>query len=177
MKKQFALVLVVLLVVSLTACNVTTKDYDAVVAERDDLLAENESLKANLAALQNTSGEPSEPKTGIIHGYFIATVRDLIPGYTLDETTPCFAVATMFQDSPFTIYLGPNLINQVEIGKQYKFVIQDTEVDLQKYPAVNEMLYPPEALSALNISIASVAPAADEEGGLESTKLELSLSE
>lgn len=177
MKKLSTVVLAVLLVFSLVACSNTHTDYDALVAERDALLAENENLKANLAVLQNPSGEPSEPKTGIIHGYFIATVRDLIPGYTLDETTPFFVVATMFQDSPFTIYLGPDLIDQVEVGKQYKFVIQDTEVDLQKYPAVNEMLYPPEALSALNISLASVAPASDEEGGLESTKLELSLSE
>lgn len=44
-------------------------------------------------------------------------VRDIIPNYCLDDTTPTVAVLTLFQDSLFTIYVGEEMESQLVINE------------------------------------------------------------
>ena len=50
--------------------------------------------------------QPAPAESCTIGGSFTATVRDVIPDYCLDDTTPLVAVVTEFQSQPFTVYVG-----------------------------------------------------------------------
>lgn len=63
-----------------------------------------------------------------ISGSFTVIVRDVIPDYTLDDTTPTVAVVTQFQGSPFTLYVGEEIGRQLEKDEAYVFTIQAFEV-------------------------------------------------
>ena len=70
-----------------------------------------------------------ESKKTIVRGSFTVSVRDVIPDYCLDDTTPTVAVVTQYQDNPFTMYVGEEIGRQLEIGKTYVFTIEPREVD------------------------------------------------
>ena len=70
-----------------------------------------------------------ESDKAMVSGSFTVTVRDVIPDYCLDETTPTVAVVTQFQDNPFTMYVGEEIGRELEIGKTYVFTIEPREVD------------------------------------------------
>ena len=53
--------------------------------------------------------QPAPAESCTIGGSFTATVRDVIPDYCLDDTTPLVAVVTEFQSQPFTVYVGEEL--------------------------------------------------------------------
>lgn len=73
-----------------------------------------------------------ESKKTIVRGSFTVSVRDVIPDYCLDDTTPTVAVVTQYQDNPFTMYVGEEIGRQLEIGKTYVFTIEPREVDYSK---------------------------------------------
>ncbi len=171
MKKMIALILAVLMAAALAGCGSAAGELEALRQQNETLLAENEQLKSQLAQLQ----QPEAPKKGVISGSFVATVRKLIPDYVYDDTTPMSVLVTQFQDTPFTILLGPDLIGQVEEGKTYEFTISDTEVDLTRYPNA-EFMQDPAVFFAMNVKITvqSITPA--EMQGLEGPRLTLKVS-
>ena len=168
MKKMIALILAVVMTAALAGCGSAAGELEALQQQNETLLAENEQLKSQLAQLQ----QPEAPKKGIIKGSFVAKVRKLIPDYVYDDTTPLSVVVTQFQDTPFTILLGPDLIGQVEEGKIYEFTICDTEVDLTQYPNAEFMQDPP-TFFAMNVRIMVQSIAPVENQGLEDPSLTL----
>ena len=70
-------------------------------------------------------------------GTFAATVRELMPDYCLDTTTPRVAVVTRFQLSPFILPVG-ELAPELTVGETYLFTVTspgDVEVDPARYQA------------------------------------------
>ncbi len=141
----------------------------------DDVLP----TESNVAISQSmTPIESSMSVTqGIIYGEFTATVRDIIPSYVLDDTTPLYAVLTDFQGPPFTVRLSENLIRQIEPDKQYVFEIQEQLIE----PAVSLdgdaiALTPEVAVALYNIQVEAIRIPKEEEMGLNSNRLEIKIA-
>ena len=94
--------------------------------------------------------QPAPAESCTISGSFTATVRDVIPDYCLDDTTPLVAVVTEFQSRPFTVYVGE------ELGKKL--------LEVQKLSTAS-------LLREFNLQITDCRPAEDGELGLESLHL------
>jgi outer membrane murein-binding lipoprotein Lpp len=164
----------------LTGCSsVIESDYNAIVSDRDDLLAENEQLKSDYQAIADENCYLLEKLKGqvTVSGYFIATVRSTIPDYVYDDETPLMVVVTCFQSMPFTLWLGEELISQVEVGETYVFGVRETsaamaqQTDTTKY---GEPLTDPEiAVPLFGLQIVSIAPAEETDYGLEASHLVL----
>jgi len=107
-----------------------------------------------------------ESKQVQIEGAFVAKVRDIIPNYVLDDTTPNTLVITMFQEGPFLISMGSlgDLVETVEAGKVYVFEIKpkligtfnESELD---YTALS----PDVAMSLYHLQVENIYEANDEE--------------
>lgn len=65
----------------------------------------------------------------VIRGSFTAMVRDVIPDYVSDDTTPQVAVVTLFQEEPFTVYVGEENGRMLEAGQIYTFEVAETKVE------------------------------------------------
>ena len=151
----------------LTGCGsgISEEQYNAVCAERDALRDELQELKDSLAS----DGE--ETVLVSISGGFTAQVRALIPGYILDGTTPQVAVVTLFQDGPFTLYVG-ELAEQLEVGETYVFEVEpkkNVEITAEEYE--NGVPYPDEAIDRYGLRISGFRAAEEGERGLEVSRL------
>lgn len=126
-------------------------------------------------ALCGVSCAPVAEKTvhAKLTGNFAVTVREVIPDYCMDDFTPTVAVVTCFQDDPFTVYLGAEMASGLEIGEQYVFEIEETDIGeitrekLEGYPPSPEIVIP-----LYQLQIADIRPAEDEEWGLDSVHLQ-----
>ena len=84
------------------------------------------------------ANEQEEPEMAVnvekttVSGSFTVCVRDVIPDYCMDDVTKNVAVVTEFQSNPFTVYVGEEIANQLEIGQNYVFTINPIEVDEAK---------------------------------------------
>ena len=107
-----------------------------------------------------------------ITGDFVVMVRDIIPDYCLDNITPTVAVVTLFQDGPFTIYVGEEMASQLEKNELYKFTIEEQEIGMiDKESFDKDYLDPKSVLPLYNLKIKSIEKAPDEEAGLDSIHL------
>lgn len=161
--KKIAQIVSLLGVLCLTGCsNVSQSDYDALVAERNTLLQENKANKIVSAT---------------VHGSFVATVRSIIPSYTLDQTTPMVAVVTTFQNEPFTVFLGEDLITQVEPEKTYVFEIKEQEVNVtqQEFEEGAIIASPQLAIETHRLHISSIREAKTDEMGHQSSQMKYSI--
>lgn len=173
MKKIFNVMLVSCIVFTFLGCGAVnsggTNNSDVISEVKTDV-AEDDSVQEY--AEENTDGkntaEQTESKTQI-SGSFTATVRDIIPDYVLDDTTPLMGVLTLFQDSPFTVYLGENLVSKVEIGETYVFTIETVSVE----DSVDEVMSMsvPSLFYTYGLKIVDVRPAEESETGLDSLGL------
>ncbi len=156
-----------LLVLLLTGCGVSKEEYDAVVQERDALLAE--------AELQELQAQEASPDTVTVKvtGEFTATVRSLIPDYVTDDKTPYMAVTTLFQSTPFTIWTG-ELTKHLEEGETYVFEVEMSRYDIitrQEYES-GTLLNPEVAFSMYpSLYISNFRPAEESDWGLDSVHL------
>ena len=157
-----------LLALLLSGCGgVSKEEYDAVVQERDALLAE--------AELQELQAQEASPNTVTVKvkGEFTATVRELIPDYETDGETPRMAVATLFQSTPFTIYTG-ELTKHLEAGETYVFEVEMSRYDIitrQEYES-GTLLNPEVAFSMYpSLYISNFRPAEESDWGLDSVHL------
>ena len=110
----------------------------------------------------------------VIRGSFTATVREVSPDYVLDDTTPQVAVVTLFQESPFTIFVGEELGKTLEPGQIYTFEVAEANVeDVRISDMEQAYLDPATAISKYQLKIDSIRPAAEEEWGLECNRLSI----
>lgn len=162
-----------LLALLLTGCGgVSKEDYDAVVQERDVLLAE--------AELQELQAQEAAPDTVSVKvkGDFTATVWALIPDYVTDYETPRMAVVSLFQSTPFTIYTG-EFTEQLEVEETYVFEVEMNrfeDVSREEYES-GSLLDPEVALSVYHLRISGFRPAEEKDCGLDSVHLEYELYE
>ncbi len=161
--KKSVLFLVCAMVLALSGCNdsVSKEQYDAVCAERDSLLSELQTLRDSVQT------EISDKMIVRISGEFTATVRHLIPDYVLSGTTPQVAVVTLFQCSPFIMYVG-DLAERLEEGETYVFEIEpkDIEITVEQYeygtPCADD------AISKYGLRISGFRAPEESEFGLDS---------
>lgn len=167
MKKNNALMLILVIMASLAGCgnvseganNSPLLPNEALQSDYNFLLAEKETLQAEYDALKNERDEllsKSEKNSVTISGSFTAMVQLLIPDYVMDDITPAVAIVTGFQSSPFALYLGEDLISQVEVGKCYKFEILDKEVMLTQEQLEMISTSPEVAIPLYNLKIVSI---------------------
>ena len=124
----------------------------------DLLLSQNERLSIELESERETVDAK-------VSGAFVATVRHIIPDYTLDNTTPRIAILTQFQSEPFMLYLGEEMAAKLEAGKTYYFEVDDTPVG--EIPVVEfEKGYYYIEQGTYRLNIKSVREPTEGEGGL-----------
>ena len=150
----------ILVLILCTACGQEPEDrYD-------------EGYQAGYAgALAEAGGEKAGGVT--ISGSFTAMVRDVIPDYCLDDTTPQVAVVTLFQDAPFALYVGEELGAELEVGTAYVFEIEEKTVQGIS-PETLAALYagdPAAAVPLFHLRVSGVRPAGEGEYGLEDSQL------
>ena len=167
MKRKAALsLLAAVLLLALAGCGgITREQYDALCAQRDALEAELHELK------EGRHAEKGDTLLVSVGGTFAATVRDLIPDYVLDSTTPHVAVVTLFQSGPFTLQVG-DLAEQLTVGETYVFEIETkdgVEITAEEYR--NGPPFADEAMMEYGLRIAGFRPAGAEEFGLDSSRL------
>ncbi len=75
---------------------------------------------------------PQTVEKTTISGSFTVCVRDVIPDYVFDNTTPSVAIVTQFQSPPFTLRVGADIGSKLEKGKQYVFTIEPFTVEYPK---------------------------------------------
>ncbi|MBD5543170.1 MAG: hypothetical protein HDR01_02700 [Lachnospiraceae bacterium] len=110
----------------------------------------------------------------VICGSFTATVREVIPDYVLDDTTPQVAVVTLFQESPFTIFVGEELGKTLETGQIYTFEVAEINVEEVRASHMEQTyLGPVTAISKYQLKIDSIRPVVKEEWGLECNRLSI----
>ena len=128
MKKSIISILLVGFAIMASACNSqeTTENYE----EETVLNVQEISDTQEMSGTQEAS-EDQETKT-TISGSFTVCVRDVIPDYCMDDVTKNVAVVTEFQSEPFTLFVGEEIANQLEIGQNYVFTINPIEVDEAK---------------------------------------------
>ena len=104
-----------------------------------------------------------------VYGDFTATLRALTPDYVLDGDTPQVAILTLFQDTPFTLYIGYEKAYELEVGNTYTFELQTTEIEADP----DELEYPDPTyfLRKYNIGIENIRPAEEEELGLNAVRI------
>ena len=110
-----------------------------------------------------------------ISGSFTATVQLIMPDYVLDDTTPVVAIVTEFQSPPFALYLGEDMISQVEAGKCYRFEIADKEVMLTQEQYETASTSPEIAIPLYNLQIVSIVEV--ERNGIDAKGLSFKYSE
>jgi len=126
---------------------------------------EPEPLPGITAETETESG-----KTGTrISGCFTAAVRDIIPDYVSDDTTPQIGVLTLYQDTPFTAYLGKELCETLEHGQSYVFSIEPINVDVS-ITDIHKMSLPV-LLYTFSVRIMDARPAQEHELGTNSLML------
>lgn len=170
--------LLLLLVLLLSGCGgVSKEEYDAVVRERDALLAEAELRE--LQAPEAVPVEVLETVTVKVKGDFTATVRALIPDYVTDDETPRMAVVTLFQSTPFTLF-GVDA-DRLEVGETYVFEVEmDRCQDITREEYESGSLLTPEIILPMYhpyIRISGFRLAEEKDCGLDSVHLEYELYE
>ncbi len=114
------------------------------------------------------SVEKDSAGSAVIRGSFTAMVRDVIPDYVSDDTTPRVAVVTLFQEEPFTVWVGEENGRKLKGGQMYTFELAETKVEGVKASEMEQAyLEPVTAISRYQLKIDSIRPAAEEEWGLE----------
>ena len=145
--------------------------YNTTLEQYNQLLVENATLKEALDEYQ----EATIP-TKVVGG-FSATVRDVMPDYCLDFTTPQVAIVTCFQDGPFTIFIGEERAKGLTIGETYYFEFKETEIErLTEKEFNNGWADPKKVIEQYGVPIETIRLAKEDELGLESLKVRFEIS-
>lgn len=121
----------------------------------------------------NNNQDKYETVSVNISGDFTVTVRALIPDYTGDDFTPRVAVVTLFQDTPFTVYVGEEFADALEVGKHYVFEIKEQEIGkIKKEDFEINNPEPKVMLPTYHLQVVSIREAKTDEIGLESNHLQ-----
>jgi len=82
---------------------------------------------------------PQTVEKTTISGSFAVCVRDVIPDYVFDNTTPSVAIVTRFQSPPFTLRVGADIGSKLEKGKFYVFTIEPFTVEYPNKEFIRSM--------------------------------------
>ncbi len=123
--------------------------YEEVVASNDELTLKVSELEQTISEAESeindlesrlseagTNGEgteyiPEEMIYGNFEGEFTATVNEVIESYV--EVAGYLPVSVMpFQDMPYIIYLSTDIIDELEDGETYRFVIDNARGGVPK---------------------------------------------
>ncbi len=131
MKRTILLFFILLISIIASACN------------KSDVKDNSQNNTSTEVEQQSSMSETTQSDTSqsTISGSFTVGVRDVIPDYCYDNTTPTVAVVTEFQSYPFTIFVGEEIGKQLEPGNVYVFTIKPMVVN-----------YPKEYLKQLDLS-------------------------
>lgn len=122
------------------------------------------------------SSENDSVGSAVIRGSFTAIVRDVIPDYVSDDTTPRVAVVTLFQEEPFAVYVGEENGSKLEAGQTYTFEVAETKVEgIGASDTEQAYLDPVTAISKYQLKVNSIRTATEEEWGLECNRLSIEL--
>jgi len=178
MKKQIAFLFTALCL--LCGCGAATSEpaadsVQALQQQLDQVTAERDALQSQLDALAGPDGQnadASQTVTVSVTGTFTATVRDLIPNYVLDGSTPMMAVITTFQSEPFILNTRDKT-NSLTVGETYVFTVESAEKEITKEEYQEGVPFPPARVEALyGLEVLSVAPAGEGDAGLDLVHLE-----
>ena len=172
MKKLLSLCVCLLLV----GCSsgVTQEEYDSLVKKNEELSSEITKLNEEIADLKyaHDDGVTQYEATNVkVSGGFVATVREKMPDYVLDDSTLSVVVLQWFQGNMFILDVDNEIVSELEIGKAYYFEIESVVLDKDSYG-----LSVPEVQKLLNGNIASFdivkvksyRNPTDDEGGINS---------
>jgi len=175
MKRNSVLAVLVLVSLLLTSCGgVSIDNYNAVSKERDELLIQKANLEAEYLDILEERDQllrRYETVPATISGQFTATVRATLPDYGVDGAHR-YAVVTLFQGAPFTIYLGSELTSQVEIGETYVFELEEKTIELQRHQLETIPPWPEAAIPMYELSISSICTPTEDELGMNCYQLE-----
>lgn len=121
MKKLFMTTVVSCVTLFLFGCG----NVDADKSEDTNKTVETQEISTETSTENNTVSTT-------ISGEFTVSVRDVIPDYSYDSTTPLVALVTQYQSYPFTMFVGEEIGAQLEPGNTYVFSVEPFTVD---YPA------------------------------------------
>ena len=193
MKRMFFIVAAGLLCFSMAGCGAKEKAESEVTAKveekTEDVKEEVEEAEEEALAEAMTDGEEAEEElvgdiaeetayaedfSGgkedvFVYGDFTATLRALTPDYVLDGDTPQVAILTLFQDTPFALYIGYEKAYELEVGNTYTFELQMTEIEAD--PEELEYPDPTYFLRKYNIGIGNIRPAEEDELGLNAVRI------
>lgn len=123
-------------------------------------------LSVFLSACGNNSAlEKENTIEAIISGSFVATIRDVLPDFVLDDTTLQCAVVTEFQSSPYIIYIGEETSDLI-VGETYVFTLQEKNIGEVDENLIGTILGYKKAQVLYGVTIESFRLAEDEEIGL-----------
>ncbi len=160
---------------------ITQEQYDALMATNEELTVELELLKQEQSDTPSSSADAPAPPVGDdmvevkIRGGFSATVMGFARETLSTDYPPQFVILTLFQSSPFILYVGSDVTAQLEVGNTYYFEIEEREVDpISREDYEDEYFYPDlSQLIADNvIYITSFREPTENELGLESVHIE-----
>lgn len=146
-----------------------TAAADSTVSDSDPASDDSTSVQADSS--DATAQDESSDKITVT-GSATLTVRKLLPDYVLDETTMQCAVVTKFQDTPYIIDVGEDIVSELQEGETYVFEIEDTEVD-KNFVMQDGALVEKAVFTNYPVKIKSVRKADENEIGLASKQLEI----
>ena len=176
MKNKWTLLISVVCVCSIllngilfTQMNQVTEKAETELQEALQTIAQLQQEKSeqdvsNQVAEQNIP--QVESKQVQIEGAFVAKVRDILPNYVLDDTTPNTLVVTMFQDGPFFISTGSlgDLVETVEVEKVYVFEIKPKIIGTFNESELDYTALSPDiAMSLYHLQVENIYEVDDEE--------------
>ena len=166
MKKLLSLCLCLVLV-GCSSNTISQEEYDALVKKNEGLTEEVIKLNKEIKDLNNQDNSVDVK----ISGGFVATVRDKIPDYVLDDFTLNTVILQWFQGDMFVMKIDEKMISNLEIGKTYYFEIEEVILDKESYGLTvseTQKLLNGNISSYNFIKIKSYRNPIDNEGGLES---------
>ena len=83
----------------------------------------------NMTAPTQAATNPPANHTAKISGSFTVTVRNILPDYLLDDSTPSVAVVTPYQSNLFALDVSYEIASQLEVGKTYVFTVKPVFAD------------------------------------------------
>jgi len=131
-----------------------------------------EKYEELMAAFEKLSAESEQATIDAkITGAFVATVRVIMPDYTLDDTTPRMVILQEFQGNPFLLWVGEEIATQLMAGQTYYFAVEDTPIGEIPLTEFHQGYYYPDKHTYPLYNIKSVRAPEDGETGLSAPSL------
>jgi hypothetical protein len=133
MKRMIVLLFVFVLLIGLCACQMTATPDVTIPTQATTTPKQVPPTERPTEPTQAPSKAPTAPqstsKAAKVSGAFTVTVRQILPDYLLDDSTPSVAVVTPFQSNLFALDVSYEIASQLEVGKTYVFSVKPVFTD------------------------------------------------